>query len=97
MSRLMLAAVAVAVLALPTAVQSADRTVTLVVERMNCASCPIFVRSALRGVRGVKSVKVSLAAKTATVTYDDRVSGVADLTGATRAIGYPSRPARSAR
>lgn len=95
MVRSVLTVALVAAIGLPSAARAAERTVTLVVERMVCASCPIFVRSALRGVRGVTRVKVSQASKTATVTYDDSQAKVEDLIEATRSVGYPSRRARS--
>lgn len=72
-------------------VRAAQRTVTLAVANMYCAACPLFVRKALRGVDGVSRVKISLANRTATVTYDDGRAKPADLTAATAAIGYPSR------
>lgn len=95
MKRLISGLVVLVALSAPASAQAAERTVTLAVERMDCAACPVFVRSALRDVAGVIRVKVSYAARTATVTYDDRQARVQDLTKATGAIGYPSRPARS--
>jgi mercuric ion binding protein len=41
----------------PTAVMAAEMTVTLAVENMTCATCPITVRTAIKGVLGVKYVK----------------------------------------
>lgn len=87
-------AIAVSLTASTTA-GAAERTVTLAVERMTCAACPVFVRSALRGVDGVTRVKVSYEKKTATVTFDDRRAKVSDLIEATNSIGYPSRSLRS--
>lgn len=85
----------IASISLGSAANAAERTVTLRVERMTCASCPVIVRGALRRVKGVRRVEVSYASKTATVTYDDGQSTVTDLVRATGAIGYPSRPLRS--
>ena len=87
--------VVIAAISLGSAAHAAERTVTLRVERMTCASCPVIVRGALRRVEGVRRVKVSYASKTATVTYDDGRTTVTALGRATGAIGYPSRPVRS--
>lgn len=79
-----------ALLMLPVAAMAGERTVTLKVEGMTCASCPYQVQSALRGVSGVKSAEASLATRTAVVTYDDAVTNVAALTKATTDVGFPS-------
>jgi mercuric ion binding protein len=68
-----------------------QRTVTLAVDGMTCASCPYIVRTALLEVPGVERAEVSLAEKKAVVTFDDTKAGVADLTAATAAVGFPSR------
>ena len=48
---------------------------TLVVEHMDCASCPVVVRAALYDLDGVEDVKVSMQEKTVHVTYDsDRLT-----------------------
>lgn len=75
------------------AATAAERTVTLAVENMTCASCPYIVRGALREVPGVRDATVSFENKTARVTFDDSRAAVADLTRATGDAGYPSRPA----
>ena len=72
---------------------AATRTVTLAVENMTCAACPITVRKALETVPGVTRAKVDLDAKTATVTFDPAKTRVEDLTWATTEAGYPSKPA----
>jgi mercuric ion binding protein len=46
------------------------RTVTLGVEHMTCAACPITVRKALSHVMGVSASTVDMKAHTATVTFD---------------------------
>jgi len=68
-----------------------ERTVTLTVENMTCASCPYIVRQTLAAVPGVDQVDVSFEARTVTVTFDDARTDVAALTAATAANGYPSR------
>ncbi len=60
-----------------------DRTVTLQVENMYCASCPYIVKQSLTAVPGVKDVSVSFRNKTAMVTFDSTRINVAALTDAT--------------
>ena len=71
---------------------AAPRTVTLAVDNMTCASCPIIVGKALRQVPGVEHAAVSLDDKTATVRFDDAKTSIAALTEATAGAGFPSRP-----
>jgi mercuric ion binding protein len=67
-----------------------ERTVTLAVDKMNCASCPYIVKRALSRVAGVKHANVSFEEKSATVTFDDTVTAVDGLTKATGDAGFPS-------
>lgn len=67
-----------------------EKTVTLAVKNMDCASCPYIVQRSLTGVPGVEKVAVSFEKKTATVTYNDGRTTLAALTAATEAAGYPS-------
>jgi mercuric ion binding protein len=69
---------------------AATQTVTLAVENMSCAACPITVRKALEKVPGVAKVKVDFDTKTATVTFDPAKTKVETLTRATTEAGYPS-------
>jgi len=73
------------------AAEAATKTVTLAVENMTCAACPITVRKALEKVPGVAKVKVDLDTKSATVTFDPAKAKVEDLTWATTEAGYPSK------
>jgi len=68
-----------------------EKIVTLAVEHMTCASCPYIVRSVLLDVPGVERAEVSFVEKKAVVTFDDTKAGIADLTAATAASGFPSR------
>ena len=70
--------------------QAGERTVTLTVENMFCAACPHIVSKSLDRVGGVVAVAVSDEDKTATVTFDDARTGIADLIKATTDAGYPS-------
>ncbi|MES1944494.1 Periplasmic mercury ion-binding protein [Salinisphaera sp. PC39] len=75
----------------PTVGAQAEETVTLTVDNMTCAMCPITVRKALERVEGVQSAQVDFESKTATVIYDPEVATVSDLTEATTDAGYPSQ------
>ena len=66
------------------------QTVTLDVDKMTCASCPVVVKGALNKLDGVTGVVTSLEDKTAVVTYDDDKLTLADLTTATTNAGFPS-------
>ena len=71
---------------------AADKTITLDVEGMSCASCPYMVKKSLTRVDGVKAVEVSLQTKLAVVTFDDARTNVEAMTTATLKAGFPSRP-----
>jgi mercuric ion binding protein len=76
--------------ALATPALAATKTVTLAVPGMNCATCPITVKAALKRVEGVEKVEASLEKKEAVVTFDDAKTNVAALMEATKKAGYPS-------
>ncbi len=69
---------------------AAPKTVTLTVESMTCAVCPITVKKALNGVAGVSKAEVNYEHKEATVTFDDSKTNVEALIKATTDAGYPS-------
>jgi periplasmic mercuric ion binding protein len=71
---------------------AAEKTVTLAVQKMYCASCPHIVKASLQAVPGVSNVAVSVADMTARVTYDDSKTDVQALVKATTNAGYPSEP-----
>ena len=79
-----------AVLLWPAGAKAAERTVTLAVGNLFCASCPYIVKRTLARVPGVNSVDVSFKKKIAVVTFDDAKTNVAALTGATSGMGFPS-------
>ena len=70
---------------------AAERTVTLAVENMSCASCPLIVRKSLERVAGVSRADVSLENKVAVVAFDDAKADLPALTAATASAGFPSR------
>ena len=69
---------------------AASRTVTLAVQNMTCAVCPITVKKALEHVPGVQQVSVDFKSKTATVQFDDSKATVDQLTEASKNAGYPA-------
>lgn len=75
---------------LPGTVLAAPRTVTLDVQNMTCAVCPITVKKALQHVSGVQKVTVDYASKTATVEFDNAAATAEQLTEATKNAGYLS-------
>jgi len=71
---------------------AAERTVTLAVQNMTCALCPITVRTAIEDVTGVKKVQVDFETQTAIVVFDDAETTVQDIAEASRLAGYPAIP-----
>lgn len=69
---------------------AAEKTIKLSVPGMNCASCPYMVKQAISRVDGIKTVTATMEDRSATVTYDDAVTTIADIQKATAEIGYPS-------
>lgn len=69
---------------------AAERTVTLTVENMTCALCPVTVRTAIERVPGVKDVQVDLESKAAVVLFDDADATVEDLAEASTLAGFPA-------
>lgn len=66
------------------------QTITLDVQNMSCAPCPITVKKSLEKVAGVSAVKIEFAEKTAIATYDPDKAQPEALTKATTNAGYPS-------
>ncbi len=71
---------------------AAEREVRLRVDNMYCAACPYIVQQLLEQVPGVHRVEVRFRQRMAVVDFDDAVTSVKQLTEATAAYGYPSRP-----
>jgi mercuric ion binding protein len=71
---------------------ASERTATLAVDNMTCASCPYIVKETMAGVPGVSKVVVSLKTKTAVVTFDDAKTGLDAIAAASAKAGYPARP-----
>jgi len=92
MKRLLATAVIAGALSLSAAAVAADRTVTLAVENMTCATCPYIVKKAIAAVPGVSKVDVSFEKKTAVITFDNAKTSLDAVTGASTNAGYPARP-----
>jgi mercuric ion binding protein len=73
-----------------TAEVAATRTATFAVENMTCALCPVTVKKAMEQVKGVHSVGIDFAAKTATVVFDPAVTSVEAIAAASANAGYPA-------
>ena len=68
-----------------------EQSVVLSVPGMKCPACPITVMVAIKRVKGVKSVNVSLENKRAEVSYDDQITNISKLQVATKNVGFPSQ------
>jgi mercuric ion binding protein len=79
------------------ALAAEPRTVTLGVEHMNCAACPITVRKALSHVAGVSTSTVDMSAHTATVTFDPTRTTPQALATAVSEAGFPAKVLRNGR
>ncbi len=71
-------------------VMAEEQTVTMNVDKMHCATCPITVRIAMEKVDGVIEVDVDYETKTATVTFDDSTTTAAEVAQASTDVGYPA-------
>jgi periplasmic mercuric ion binding protein len=83
----------VAALTAPSLATAAEKTVTLAVENMSCALCPITVSRAIQAVPGVVSVEVDLDTHRAVVVFDDAVAFAQQVANAATNAGFPARPA----
>jgi mercuric ion binding protein len=79
-----------ALLCVPLFAFAKPNTVSLNIPTMDCATCPITIKTALVKVPGVSKVKVSYERREAVVVFDDSQASVADLKKATEDVGYPS-------
>lgn len=69
---------------------AASRTAIFTVENMTCALCPVTVKKAMEGVKGVKSVRIDFDAKTATVVFDPSTATITAIAAASTNAGYPA-------
>ena len=77
------------------ALAAEPRTVTLGVEHMTCAACPVTVRKALSQVPGVSASTVDMKTHTATVTFDPARTTPEALAAAVSNAGYPAKVLRN--
>ena len=66
------------------------QTVTLDIKGMDCASCPLTVKLALKKAPGVAEVKVNYQTRTAEVRYDAGKTTPDRLAQTVSDIGYPA-------
>ena len=66
------------------------QTITLKLQNMTCALCPITIKKALQEVKGVQQVIVDFDTKTAAITFDSNITNSDALIKATTNAGYPS-------
>ena len=69
---------------------SAETTMSFDIENMDCALCPVTVRTAMEKVSGVVKAEVDFDSKTATVTFDDAKTSAEEIASASTNAGYPA-------
>ncbi|HEU0202896.1 MAG TPA: cation transporter [Burkholderiaceae bacterium] len=89
-----LAVIAALVAALPAVAGNVFQTVTLDVQNMTCASCPLTVRQILKKQPGVEEAKVDLRSQSAQVKFDPAKVQPEQLAKAVSEAGYPSKVRR---
>jgi mercuric ion binding protein len=83
-------ALAIVFSSLASAALAKTQKVTLNIPTMDCATCPITIRTALKKVEGVSSAKVSYERREAVVVFDDQKTNIGALKKATADAGYPA-------
>lgn len=71
--------------------RAAEQTATFAIKNMTCALCPVTVKMAMAGVKGVRSVAVDFAGKTARVVFDPSVTTPDAIAAASANAGYPAQ------
>jgi Cu+-exporting ATPase len=71
----------------------AQETARIGIDGMHCASCVARIESELERTPGVMRAAVNLTSEQATVVYEPRATGVAELEQAVQRAGYEPRPA----
>lgn len=69
-----------------------DKTATLEIKGMTCASCGLAVKTALKKVEGFKSAEVAVKEGRARVTYDAQKTSPEELAAAVTQLGYEAKP-----
>ena len=91
MGNAMIYAIAIMSLFMSASLFADEQSVVLSVPGMKCPACPITVMVAIKRVKGVKSVNVSLENKQAEVSYNDQLTDISKLQVATKNVGFPSQ------
>ena len=71
---------------------SESQRIILDVRGMDCATCPITVKTILRRQSGVEGVKVDFGKKTAEITFDPSKASPEKLAQVVTEAGFPSTP-----
>lgn len=66
------------------------RKVTLDVQGMTCAACPITVRQVLKKQPGVTDVKVDYKSHSAEITFDPSLANLEQFAKVTSEAGFPA-------
>lgn len=67
------------------------RTVTLEVQNMTCATCPLTVQQVLKRQAGVLEAKAEMKSASARVTFDAAKNSPEALARAVTEAGYPAK------
>lgn len=67
------------------------RTVTLDVQNMTCATCPLTVQQVLKRQAGVATAKAEMKSASAMVTFDPAKNTAEGLARAVTEAGYPAK------
>lgn len=92
MKKILLTAVLAACFGTALPVIAAEQTLTMDIEKMTCALCPLTVRKAMERIDGVQDVEVDYESKIATVTFDDSKTTASAVAQASTEVGYPATP-----
>ena len=76
---------------------AAEKTATLEIKGMTCASCGVAVKTALKKVDGFKSADVLVKDGRAVVTYDPQKTDPEKLAAAVTRLGYEAKPVTETR
>lgn len=74
------------------ATAAAAESVTLDIKGMDCATCPVTVKTVLKKQPGVSDVKVDFKKAAAEITFDPGKVTPEKLAQAVTEVGFPSTP-----
>ncbi|MBY0415870.1 MAG: cation transporter [Bdellovibrionales bacterium] len=58
------------------------------VEGMTCATCTVTTKAAIKKLKGIKDVQVSLDEKSAVIKYDDALTSSDEIKNKIDSVGY---------